>query len=76
VIEFAGPPEPRPGPLAAKYWGMVFTVADIAAVSGVLRDGGHEVTEARPAVQPGALIATVKGYTGGVPLAIIQYNAL
>jgi catechol 2,3-dioxygenase-like lactoylglutathione lyase family enzyme len=75
ILEFAGPPEPRPGPLNARYWGMVFAVDDLEAVAAGLRAGGFGVSEARPAVQPGAVIATVKGYTGGVPLALIQYSA-
>ena len=76
VIEFAGPPEPRPGPLAAKFWGLVFAVADIDAVVAIVRAAGHPVSDPIPAVQPGAKIATVKSGTGGVPFAMIQYNAL
>ena len=76
ILEFAGPPEPRPGPLNAKYWGMVFTVADMDATLSDLRSAGYQHTDPRAAVQPGAVISTIKGYTGGVPLAVIQYNAL
>jgi predicted enzyme related to lactoylglutathione lyase len=76
VIEFGGPPEPRPGPLNARIWGMVFTVRDIERTVAHLRGNGYPVTEPRPAVQPGAKIAMVKEGTGGVPFALIQYNAL
>ncbi len=76
VIEFAGPPEPKPGPLTAKFWGLVFAVDDIDAVVATVRDAGHPVSDPIPAVQPGARIATVKSGTGGVPFALIQYNAL
>ena len=75
VIEFAGPPEPKPPPVTATYWGLVFAVQDIAEATHALRASGYERSEPRDAVQPGALIATVKGYTGGVPLALIQYGA-
>jgi hypothetical protein len=55
---------------------MVFTVANIDATIAHLRDNGYPVTEPKPAVQPGAKIAMVKEGTGGVPFALIQYNAL
>jgi predicted enzyme related to lactoylglutathione lyase len=76
VLEFGGPPEPKAGPLEARIWGMVFTVADIDATVARLRENGYPVTEPKPAVQPGARIAMVKEGTGGVPFALIQYNAL
>lgn len=76
VLEFGGPPEPRPGPLNARIWGMVFTVKDIDGTVAHLRANGYPVTEPKPAVQPGAKIAMVKAGTGGVPFALIQYNAL
>ena len=76
VLEFGGPPEPKPGPLNARIWGMVFTVKDIDGTVAHLRDNGYPVTEPKAAVQPGAKIAMVKEGTGGVPFALIQYNAL
>jgi catechol 2,3-dioxygenase-like lactoylglutathione lyase family enzyme len=76
VIEFGGPPEPKPGPLNPRAWGMVFTVRDIDAQVAHLREAGYPVTDPRPAVQPGAKISMVKEGTGGVPFALIQYNAL
>jgi catechol 2,3-dioxygenase-like lactoylglutathione lyase family enzyme len=76
TIEFVGPPEPRPGPLTAAAWGIVFTVDDIDFVADALRSAGYPVDEPRTAVQPGAKIAGVKTGSGGVPLALIQYNAL
>jgi catechol 2,3-dioxygenase-like lactoylglutathione lyase family enzyme len=76
ILEFGGPPEPRPGPLNARIWGMVFAVRDISATVAHLRDNGYPVTDPRPAVQPGAAISMVKEGTGGVPFALIQYGAL
>lgn len=76
ILEFAGPPEPRPGPLRAKYWGIVFTVADIHDAVRRTRDAGIRCDDPKAAVQPGAMIAGVKESTGGVPFAFIQYNAL
>lgn len=76
VLEFAGPPEPDPdAPVSARLWGMVLAVEDIRAAVERLRSLGYEVGDPRPAVQPGALIATVKSGTSGVPFALIQYNA-
>ncbi len=76
VIEFAGPPEPKAGPVEANFWGLVLTVKEIEAVVASIRAAGYDCGEPKPAVQPGAKIATIKGNTGGVPLAIIQYNAI
>jgi hypothetical protein len=76
VIEFGGPPEPRPGPHVAKFFGFVLTVWDIDATVAAIRDAGWPTTDPRPAVQPGARIAAVKERTAGVPFALIQYNAI
>lgn len=73
VLEFAGPPQPRSGELLAKYWGMVFCVWGIEEVLERVKAAGLPVSDIRPAVQPGARIAPVKGGTGGVPTAFIQY---
>ena len=76
VLEFGGPPEPRPGPLNARIWGLVFTVKDIDGTVAHLRANDYPVTDSKPAVQPGAKISMVKEGTGGVPFALIQYNAM
>ena len=77
ILEFAGPPEVKPGEeVKAKLWGMVVAVDDIEAAVADLRGKGYEVSEPSKAVQPGAKIATIKGGTSGVPFAVIQYNAL
>ncbi len=77
IIEFAGPPEVKPGEeVKAKLWGMVVAVDDIEAAVADLRDKGYQVSDPSKAVQPGAMIATVKGGTSGVPFAMIQYNAM
>ena len=77
IIEFAGPPEVKPGEeVKAKLWGMVVAVDDIEASVADLRGKGYTVSDPSKAVQPGAKIATIKGGTSGVPFALIQYNAL
>ncbi len=77
ILEFAGPPEVKPGEeVKARLWGMVLAVQDIEAAVADLRGKGYTVTDPSKAVQPGAKIATVKGGTSGVPFALIQYNAI
>ncbi len=76
ILEFAGPGEPRPGPVEAKYWGIVFCVDDITSVIERTRAAGIRCDDPKTAIQPGALIAGVKESTGGVPFAFIQYNAV
>ena len=77
ILEFAGPPEVKPGEeVKAKLWGMVVAVDDIDASVAELRENGYTVGDPTKAVQPGARIATVKNGTSGVPFAMIQYNAL
>lgn len=77
ILEFAGPPEVKPGEeVKARLWGMVLAVEDIEAAVADLRGKGYTVTDPSKAVQPGAKIATVKGGTSGVPFALIQYNAI
>lgn len=76
VLEFGGPPQPKPGEeVQARIWGFVLAVADLTKAVESLRAAGYETSEPRPAVQPGAVIAAVKGGTHGVPFALIQYNA-
>lgn len=77
VLEFAGPPQVKPDEeVKAKLWGMVLAVEDIDAAVAHLRELGYPVSDPRPAVQPGAKIASVKDGTSGVPFAVIQYNAI
>lgn len=76
VVEFGGPPEPKPEPVRAWVWGYVLTVWDMVRTVNAIRAAGWETTDPRPAVQPGARIAALKGGTDGVPFALIQYNAL
>ena len=74
ILEFAGPPEPRPGPHTARYWGMVFAVTSLDDILAHLRGLGYETTDPREAVQPGARIASLKSGTGRVPFALIEYG--
>ncbi len=77
VLEFAGPPRVNPDEeVKARLWGMVLAVKDIDEAVARLRGLGYPVSDPRPAVQPGAKIATVKDGTSGVPFAVIQYNAI
>lgn len=77
ILEFAGPPEVKPGEeVKARLWGMVLAVEDIEAAVASLREKGYTVSDPSKAVQPGAKIASVKGGTSGVPFAVIQYNAM
>lgn len=77
ILEFAGPPEVKPGEeVKARLWGLVLAVEDIEAAVASLREKGYAVSDPSKAVQPGAKIATVKGGTSGVPFAVIQYNAI
>ena len=77
VLEFGGPPPSAPvEEVKAKLWGFVLAVKDLEGAVASLRASGYETSEPRPAVQPGAMIAAVKGGTHGVPFALIQYNAL
>ena len=74
-LEFAGPAEPADGPFAARLWGLVLTVHDLPSAVEAIRDSGFEITDPTPAVQPGAMISTVKDGTCGIALALIQYHA-
>lgn len=73
IIEFAGPPEPRPGPVTARYWGLAFNVRNLDGLVERVREAGLPGGDPKPAVQPGARIASVKGGTGGVPVALMEY---
>lgn len=77
VLEFAGPGTPPEGEEPkARLSGFVLAVEDIDFAVAAIRGDGYEVTEPRPAVQPGAKIAAVRTGTCGVPFAIIQYGAI
>jgi len=57
--------------LHATYWGFVVTVADLDAAVAHL--GPDVIGAAKPAVQPGRRIATVRSGAGlGVPLALMS----
>lgn len=77
VLEFAGPGDVQPyDEVKAKLSGFVLAVADIDGAVASLRSRGVDVGEPHAAVQPGAKLAGIKSGTNGVPLALIQYNAL
>ncbi|MBI2765693.1 MAG: VOC family protein [Chloroflexi bacterium] len=77
ILEFAGPGEVQPyDEVKAKLWGFVAAVEDIGAAIAAVRAAGFEAEEPHPAIQPGAVFATVKTGTHGVPFAFIEYNVL
>lgn len=73
VIEVvSGPHITEPG---ARLWGMVASVADVAALAAdvTARLGDDALSRPKPAVQPGRTIATVRASVGlGVPFAFMS----
>jgi hypothetical protein len=66
VVERAGLPE-----APAAFWGLVINVEDLDAT--VTRLGSDVIGAARPAVQPGRSIATVKDSAGlGMAVALMS----
>lgn len=66
ILEVVGPVEPD-GP--ARFWGLVFVVADIDRTAALL---GPALGGVKDAVQPGRRIATVRESAGlGLPVALI-----
>lgn len=72
VVEVVGPPG-RPEPGAARFWGLAFTVSDLAATAAFL---GDRLRPAKDAVQPGRRIATLDRSAGSaLPLAFMSRRA-
>ena len=68
VLEVVGSSEAPSGP--ARFWGMVFTIADLDACAAAL---GERLGAVRDAVQPGRRIATVRPEAGlGLPVALMS----
>jgi len=70
VLEVVGgaEPDPRGGP--ARWYGIAITVRDLDAA---VRRLGERVGAAKPAVQPGRSIATVREHAGlGLPVALMS----
>ena len=77
VLEFAGPgEEPADDDITARLGGIVLAVDDIDDAITKLRDSGYEAGDPHSAVQPGAKFAAIKSGTHGMPLGLIQYNAI
>ncbi len=77
VLEFAGPgEEPEGDDIRARLGGVVLAVADIDFAVTKVREAGYEAGDPHPAVQPGAKFATIKTGTHGMPLGLIQYEAI
>lgn len=72
LLEVVGPTEPDDRP--AHLWGLALTVADLDAALELLGEGAGP---ARPAVQPGRRIATVRHETLGlgVPTVLLDPRA-
>jgi hypothetical protein len=77
ILEFAGPGDVQPyDEVKARLSGFVLAVPDIDSAVASLRERGVDVGDPHPAIQPGAKLAGIKSGTNGVPIALIQYNAL
>ena len=69
IIEVVGPAEPG-GDGRARFFGLTFTVGDLASTAALL---GDDLGQAKDAVQPGRRIATVRASAGlGVPVALMS----
>lgn len=68
IVEVVGPTEPA-GDGRARFFGLTFTVADLAATAALL---GDDLGQVKDAVQPGRRIATLQASAGlGVPVALM-----
>jgi hypothetical protein len=68
ILEVSAHPKVPAGP--ARFWGLVFVVADIDASAELL---GERLGQIRDAVQPGRRIATVRPEAAlGLPVALIS----
>ncbi|MFL5821518.1 MAG: VOC family protein [Solirubrobacteraceae bacterium] len=68
VLEVVGSAQAPPGP--ARFWGLVFTVADLDDCAAAL---GDRLGAVHDAVQPGRRIATVRPEVGlGLPVALMS----
>lgn len=77
VLEFAGPgEEPDNDDIKARLGGIVLAVDDMDGAIAHLREAGYDAGDPHPAVQPGAVFAAIKSGTHGMPLGLIQYNAI
>jgi hypothetical protein len=71
ILEIVGPPEPEPDAGPAQFWGLALTVDSIEHAEHFL--GAGRLGPARPAVQPGRSIATVRSAAGfRVPVALMS----
>jgi len=72
ILELIGPATPA-GPEPARFYGVAFTVDDLAATSALL---GDRLGRIKDAVQPGRRIATLRREAGaGIPLAFMSPGA-
>ena len=71
ILEVVGSPEPDPSGGPARFFGIAITVDSLEAARAML--GPDVVGEAKPAVQPGRSIATVRSKAGlSVPVALMS----
>ena len=71
ILEVVGSPEPDPAGGPARFFGLAITVDSLEAARAML--GPDVVGEAKPAVQPGRSIATVRSTAGlSVPVALMS----
>jgi len=73
IVELIGPDQPRAGDdRAAHFYGLAFTVADLAAAASLLGGGLGPVTDA---VQPGRRIATLRQERFGITVPVALMSA-
>jgi catechol 2,3-dioxygenase-like lactoylglutathione lyase family enzyme len=71
ILEVVGSPEPDPSGGPARFFGIAVTVDSLEAARARL--GPDAVGEAKPAVQPGRSIATLRSTAGlSVPVALMS----
>jgi catechol 2,3-dioxygenase-like lactoylglutathione lyase family enzyme len=71
ILEVVGPTEPDPAGGPARFFGLAVIVASLDAARDRL--GPELMGEAKPAVQPGRSIATIRSAAGlSVPLALMS----
>lgn len=76
ILEFAGPGEPKAEDgVKANLSGVVLAVKDMDQAVAAIRAAGYEAEDPHPAVQPGAVFASVTKGSHGMPFGLIQYNA-
>ncbi len=73
TLEYATPlPRPSEPPGPDQLYGVSYRVPDLAARRAHLLAAGVDVSDVRPGMRPGTVVATVRSGTAGVPTLLIQ----